>query len=49
MNNMIKTQVRIITFFGNHKHRQGIRNYEKHDTPANDSLNTIMTSDFHYL
>ena len=42
MNSMIKIQVRIITFFGNYKHRQGICNYEKHDTLARNSFNAIV-------
>ena len=48
MKSMIENISKVIKFFEDHKHWRGIRNYEKHDTPAKDLLNTIVTNDFYY-
>jgi hypothetical protein len=49
MKSMIENISKVIKFFENHKYWRCIRNYEKHDTPANDLLNTMVTSNLHYL
>ena len=49
MKSMIENISKVIKFCENHKCWRGIHNYEKHDTPAKDLLNTIVTSNLYYL